>query len=143
MLIPRSRLKFYFFTSNRQEIKYPALYFLMRITELLPLNCSGKIQGLDWSTLWAENCFAKSPSQFLSVLFSCPRIFIPVEYFHPPCFLSYIQGRRLLFSALPEGSRKTAVNYCTQSHSDQQEVGAAIAGEKSSILLRTAHSVKE
>lgn len=95
--IPRSRPKFYFFTTNRQEIKDPALYFLMWITELLPLNCSDETQCLGWSTPWAEDCSAKYPSLFLSVPFSCPRLFIPVEYFHPPCFLSSLHSGQKAF----------------------------------------------
>lgn len=96
-LIPRSRHKFCFFTTNRQEIKDPVLYFLTWITELLPLNCSGEMQGLGWSTPWAEDCSAKAPSQFLSVPFSCPSLFIPIDYFHLPCFLSSLHSRRKAF----------------------------------------------
>lgn len=95
--VPRFQTQFFFFTTNRQEIKDPALYFLTWITELLPLNCSGEIQGLGWSTPWAEDCSAKSPSQFLSVPASCPRLFIPIEYFHSPCFLSSLHSGQKAF----------------------------------------------
>ena len=86
------------------------------------------MQGLGWSTPWAEDCSAKSLSQFLSVPFSCPTLSQLNTFTRPVSCLLY---RRLSSSTLPESSLTTAVNYRAHSHSDRQEVGTAIAAQKS------------
>lgn len=92
--IPRSRPKFYFFTTNRQEFKDLALYFLIWITELLPLNCSRKNPRLGLEHTLGRELLCQISIQIYLFLFlsPVPESYIPTQYGYPTRSLSSLRS---------------------------------------------------
>lgn len=98
--------KIYFFTTNRQEFKDLALYFLIWITELLPLNCSGKNPRLGLEHTLGRGLLCQISIQiYLFVFLSpVPESYIPTQYCHPTHSLSFLRsGQKFLLLCIVKG----------------------------------------